>query len=98
MTQKLAGRRILITGAASGMGRDIARLFALEGASLGLIDRNEQQRPLIAMLPTGLRLTQWLPEPGQRWAVSMAWSMPPESLLPNRSMILTRKAGTECWR
>jgi NAD(P)-dependent dehydrogenase (short-subunit alcohol dehydrogenase family) len=42
MTGKLAGRRILITGAASGMGRDIARLFAQEGASLALIDRNIQ--------------------------------------------------------
>ena len=40
MTGKLAGRRIVITGAASGMGRDIARLFAQEGASLALLDRN----------------------------------------------------------
>jgi NAD(P)-dependent dehydrogenase (short-subunit alcohol dehydrogenase family) len=41
MAGKLAGRRILITGAASGMGREIATLFAEEGASLALLDRNE---------------------------------------------------------
>lgn len=41
MTQKkLEGRRILITGAASGMGRAIAALFASEGAKVALLDRN----------------------------------------------------------
>jgi NAD(P)-dependent dehydrogenase (short-subunit alcohol dehydrogenase family) len=37
---KLAGRRILITGAASGMGRATASLFAAEGARLALLDRD----------------------------------------------------------
>lgn len=37
---KLSGRRILVTGAASGMGEAIAALFAQEGASLALIDRD----------------------------------------------------------
>ena len=41
MSGKLAGRKVLVTGAASGMGRDIARLFAAEGAALALLDRNE---------------------------------------------------------
>ncbi len=40
MSGKLAGRKVLVTGAASGMGRDIARLFAAEGAALALLDRN----------------------------------------------------------
>src|SRR5579863_2721841 len=40
MAGKLASRRILITGAASGMGFEIARLFAQEGATLALLDRN----------------------------------------------------------
>ena len=40
MTQTLEGRRILITGAASGMGRAIAELFAAQGAALALLDRN----------------------------------------------------------
>ncbi|WP_137388605.1 SDR family NAD(P)-dependent oxidoreductase [Rhodoligotrophos defluvii] len=38
---KLAGRRILITGAASGIGRAAAELFAQEGASLALLDQDE---------------------------------------------------------
>jgi len=39
---KLAGRRILITGAASGMGRAVAELFVREGARVALLDRNEE--------------------------------------------------------
>jgi len=37
---KLEGRRILVTGAASGMGLAIAKLFAQEGAMLAMLDRN----------------------------------------------------------
>jgi NAD(P)-dependent dehydrogenase (short-subunit alcohol dehydrogenase family) len=40
MTRRLEGRRILVTGAASGMGREIARLFSAQGAALALLDRN----------------------------------------------------------
>lgn len=47
-TGKLAGRRILITGAASGMGRQIAGLFAAEGANLALLDRNSDGVEAIA--------------------------------------------------
>ncbi|WP_188445244.1 SDR family NAD(P)-dependent oxidoreductase [Sphingomonas psychrolutea] len=39
---KLEGRRIIVTGAASGMGRAIADLFAQEGAALALIDVNHE--------------------------------------------------------
>jgi NAD(P)-dependent dehydrogenase (short-subunit alcohol dehydrogenase family) len=42
MTNRLKGRRILVTGAASGMGRGIAELFSAEGAALALLDRNTQ--------------------------------------------------------
>ena len=35
---RLRGRRILITGAASGIGRRTAELFAAEGAALTLLD------------------------------------------------------------
>jgi NAD(P)-dependent dehydrogenase (short-subunit alcohol dehydrogenase family) len=42
MTSRLEGRRILVTGAASGMGRGIAQKFAGEGAALALLDRNAE--------------------------------------------------------
>jgi NAD(P)-dependent dehydrogenase (short-subunit alcohol dehydrogenase family) len=40
MTDRLKGRRILITGAASGMGRAIAELFSSQGAAVALLDLN----------------------------------------------------------
>lgn len=39
--QKLSGRKILVTGAASGMGKDIAELFSAEDARIALVDYNE---------------------------------------------------------
>lgn len=39
---RLAGRRIVITGAARGMGLATAEMFAAEGALLALCDRDEQ--------------------------------------------------------
>jgi NAD(P)-dependent dehydrogenase (short-subunit alcohol dehydrogenase family) len=48
MADRLASRKILITGAASGMGREIARLFAREGAALALLDRNEDAVKAVA--------------------------------------------------
>jgi NAD(P)-dependent dehydrogenase (short-subunit alcohol dehydrogenase family) len=38
--QRLAGRHMLVTGAASGIGRAIAQLFHAEGAKLALVDSN----------------------------------------------------------
>lgn len=40
--QELAGRKIIVTGAASGMGRAIAELFAAHGAQQMLIDINAE--------------------------------------------------------
>jgi NAD(P)-dependent dehydrogenase (short-subunit alcohol dehydrogenase family) len=37
---RLRGRKIIVTGAALGMGRAIAQLFAREGATLALLDAN----------------------------------------------------------
>lgn len=39
--KRMEGRRVIITGAASGIGRATARLFAREGAKLALFDINE---------------------------------------------------------
>jgi len=42
MPGRLQSRRVLITGAASGIGRKTAELFANEGAALALLDRNRE--------------------------------------------------------
>lgn len=39
MPERLAGARVVITGAASGMGRAFATGFAREGATVGVMDR-----------------------------------------------------------
>lgn len=40
MAGRLDGRRIVVTGAAGGMGREVAKLFAQEGARVALLDRD----------------------------------------------------------
>lgn len=39
---RLAGRRIVVTGAASGIGAAIAKLFVAEGAQVASLDRNAE--------------------------------------------------------
>ncbi|UPO77328.1 SDR family NAD(P)-dependent oxidoreductase [Arthrobacter sp. Helios] len=43
MTQQLSGQTAVITGAGSGIGAAIARLYAQEGANLALLDLDEAQ-------------------------------------------------------
>ncbi len=42
MNKKLKGKRAVITGASRGIGKGIAKLFALNGADIGLIARNSE--------------------------------------------------------
>ncbi len=42
MSRRYEGRRVLVTGAAAGLGRSFAERFAAEGAELILLDRDEQ--------------------------------------------------------
>ena len=44
----MQGRRVIVTGAASGMGKAIAELFAAEGASLALLDRDAERLAPVA--------------------------------------------------
>lgn len=55
---RLEGRKVLVTGAASGIGAAIAALFHREGARLALLDRDE---PALATAAAGLPGAQPLP-------------------------------------
>lgn len=48
--QQLAARRIVVTGAAAGIGEAVARLFAAEGARVALLDRVAIE---VAAIPEG---------------------------------------------
>src|SRR5215469_10820106 len=48
MPGRLQGRSVLITGAASGIGRRTAELFAAEGAALTLLDSNREGLTAVA--------------------------------------------------
>lgn len=62
---RLEGRTILITGAAQGIGRAIARLFVAEGARLALLDHNEGALAEVARQTGAVALPCDLREPDQ---------------------------------
>ena len=60
---RLAGRHVIITGAASGIGKATAELFHAEDAKLALIDRDGKRyldKGLKYSAPTGPRIEQAL--------------------------------------
>jgi len=54
--QRLAGRRIVVTGAASGIGRAIADLFSREGARVALLDIQADALATVAASTGGIAL------------------------------------------
>lgn len=52
--RRLQGRRIVVTGAAAGIGREVARLFAREGAALALVDRDPDGLAVTAKETAGI--------------------------------------------
>ncbi|MFC4800366.1 3-hydroxybutyrate dehydrogenase [Neobacillus sp. GCM10023253] len=49
MSQALAGKTAFVTGSASGIGLEIARTFAEEGANIVISDLNEEKSKLVAL-------------------------------------------------
>lgn len=45
LSRSVAGTVVLVTGAASGMGRAIAEVFGAEGAAVAATDRNADDLP-----------------------------------------------------
>jgi 3-oxoacyl-[acyl-carrier protein] reductase len=61
LSRSVAGLRVLITGAASGMGRATARVFAAEGAVVAVTDFNGEGAELVAkeIRDKGQKATAW---------------------------------------
>ena len=45
---RVAGRRVLVTGAASGIGLAVARLFRQQGGAVAMLDRDERRLQAVA--------------------------------------------------
>ena len=60
---RLAGRRCIVTGAARGIGAEIARTFAGEGAILGLLDVSSDVKAVAADFDAAAAITD-LADPG----------------------------------
>ena len=68
LSRSIAGKVALVTGAASGMGRATAHLFADEGASVAALDINQDPLDLVVGEIVGARVRG---EGGGRWTSPM---------------------------
>jgi len=73
---KLTGRTAIVTGAATGLGRGIALLFADEGADVAVIDRNGEgaARTAETILARGRRSAAATADVGDETAVERAFA------------------------
>jgi 3-oxoacyl-[acyl-carrier protein] reductase len=74
LNRSLNGRVVVVTGAASGMGRATARLLADEGAALGLVDRSGDQLAAVVkeVEGVGTRVSAALVDVGEAGAPAKA--------------------------
>jgi 3-oxoacyl-[acyl-carrier protein] reductase len=68
LSRSIAGKRAVVTGAASGMGRATAHLFADEGARVAVVDLGEQR---VAAVVEEIR-TAHGPEAAEGWVVDVS--------------------------
>jgi NAD(P)-dependent dehydrogenase (short-subunit alcohol dehydrogenase family) len=81
VTGRLAGKTALVSGAARGIGADIARLFAGQGASVLLTDIRDDEGRDVAAAITGTAA----PPPTAAWTSGRARSGTRPATRPNGS-------------
>ena len=90
---KLNGRIAIVTGAATGLGRGIALLYAAEGADVAVIDKNAEgaKRVADAIARKGRRSLALGADVGEEAAVEQAFARINETL--GAPHILVNNAG-----
>ncbi|MEM6593713.1 MAG: SDR family oxidoreductase [Pseudomonadota bacterium] len=84
----LAGQRIVITGAADGLGAAIARVFAIEGAELVLMDRDEHGLARVAAATGGDAVVVNLADAdATKAAIAQAAERPVNALIHNAAIL-----------